>query len=204
MLIACGLVLIASFWRHDVPLVVEHFATVSHQYDADLLFRGGKDLELHHTFANLIDVKDQILGCNLHNTQFAIGHEILHKLLLFVRHQPCEVGLVLSVYSRHQLYIGSEDSLLLLLRGLWRESIVIHLTFPAALGGCHGCLIGEVAIPCTSEVAVAPCPLLLSWREMMTCHVQHARLSIVLVASLEVEAAVHAHIACRNGDVLIV
>ena len=65
-------------------------------------------------------------------------------------------------------------------------------------------LIGQVAVPGASEVAIAPRPLLLAGREVVAGHMQHAGTGVVLVASLEVEARVHAHIARRHVDVLIV
>ena len=68
--------------------------------------------------------------------------------------------------------------------------------------GCR--LVGEVAVPGSAEVSVTPGPLLLAGREMVGSHMEHTRLRIVLIASLEVEAAVHGHITRGHRDVTII
>ncbi|CCY64377.1 unknown [Prevotella sp. CAG:1124] len=65
-------------------------------------------------------------------------------------------------------------------------------------------LVGKVAVPCAAEVAVTPCPLLLSWRYVVVGNVQHTGTCVVLVATLEVVLAVYGHVAGRHKDVLIV
>ena len=80
------------------------------QHQLNVLPAGGHHLERHLAVAGLFDIEDEIAAGLLHDAYFAIGHEILHKLLLFVRHQPCEVGLVLGIYTGHQLYVGAESS----------------------------------------------------------------------------------------------
>ena len=78
------------------------------------------------------------------------------------------------------------------------------MAFPASLGRSQGGFIGQVAIPGTSEVAVAPCPLFLAWRKMVAGHMQHTGVGVVLVATLEVETRIDSHIRCRNTDILVV
>ena len=147
-------------------------------------------------------VEHQVLRSFLHHAQFAIGHEVLREHLLLIRHEPREVGLVLGIDAGHQLDVGAETALFRLPRG--REIIVRHMAFPSPLGWCQGCFIGQVAIPGTSEVAVAPCPLFLAWRKMVTGHMQHTGAGVVLVATLEVEARIDSHIRCRDTDILVV
>ena len=64
--------------------------------------------------------------------------------------------------------------------------------------------VGKVAVPGTSEIAVAPRPLLFSRREMVAGHMQHTSLGVILIAALKVEARVHAHVRCRHENVLVV
>ena len=110
------------------------------------------------------------------------------KLLLFVGHQPREVGLVLSIDTGHQLYVGTET--------LAVDTPLFHLL------RCR--LVGQIAVPGASEVTVAPRPLLLARREMVRGHMQHASLGVVLITALEVETGIHAHITRRHVDVLVV
>ena len=78
--------------------------------------------------------------------------------------------------------------------------------------GIHPChqfdvrsvLIGQVAVPGTSEVSVTPCPLLLARRYMVACHVKHAGAGIVLITAFEVEARVDSHVRGGYLDVLVV
>ena len=68
-----------------------------------------------------------------------------------------------------------------------------------------GCgLVGEIAVPSATKVAVTPSPLLLAWRVVVTGHMQHATLGIVLVTTLEVKARVYTHIAGGYEDIFIV
>ena len=78
------------------------------QHQLHVLPAGGHQLQRHLAVAGVLDVEDEVAAGLLHDAYFAIGHEILHKLLLFVRHQPSEVGLVFGIYPRHQFNIGAE------------------------------------------------------------------------------------------------
>ena len=54
--------------------------------------------------------------------------------------------------------------------------------------------VGQVAVPGTAEVAVAPCPLLLSRRQVVAGHVEHPAARVVLIAALEVVLGVYGHV----------
>ena len=128
-------------------LIEEYTACVCGEHDVQLLARGGKEFECHHSPLLLADIHEQILGCLLHNAQFPIGHEILHEPFLLIGHEPGEVGLVLCIDTGHQFYIGT-------------ESLPVDMPLLLFLG-CR--LVGEVAVPGSAEVSVTPGPLLLAW-----------------------------------------
>ena len=176
------------FGRKGEFLIEEHLAFVAAQDDPYLLSAGGEDLELDLSPTDLVDVEHQVLRCLLDHTKLAIGHEVLGEHLLFVGHQPGEVGLVLGIDTCHQLDVGTESRAV--------DAPLLHL-----LGGS---LVGEVAVPGSAEVAIAPGPLLLAGREVMTGHVEHTAVGVVLVAAFEVEARVDAHVAGGDEDVPVV
>ena len=64
--------------------------------------------------------------------------------------------------------------------------------------------VGQVPVPRSAEVAVAPSPLLLAWREVVTGYVEHAGLGVVLIATFEVILRVDGHVARWHLDVLVV
>ena len=200
-------------------LIIIYGTVVAAENDANLLLRGSKDLETdsHLTIGRfydltiipaivqwfngqivqLLDVHDEVFAGLLHHAQLVVGHEVLNELLLLVGHEPAEVGLVLSIDTGHQFYVGAEQipSPFPSLRG--RGAVTLHARFicrrtiysPPYQGGVGGgSLISQVAVPGASEVAVAPGPLLLAGREVMAGHVQHTGLGVVLVTALEVVA----------------
>ena len=120
----------------------------------------------------LLDIHHKILRGLFYYSHLAIRHEVLHKLLFLVRHQPGKVGLVLSINACHQLDVRTE--------ALAVDVPLFHLL------GCS--LVGKVAVPGATKVAISPCPLLLAWRVVVTGHMQHATMGIVLVTTLEIEA----------------
>jgi len=77
--------------------------------------------------------------------------------------------------------------------------------------GVHAChqfdvravLVRQVAVPCASEVAVAPCPLLLSRRHMMIGHVEQSAFHVLFISAHEVEFRLNGHVGCRHGDILV-
>ena len=143
----------------------------------DLLLGGGVYLKA----AILVDIHHEILAGLLHDAEVAVGHEVLHKLLLLVGHEPGEVGLVLGVDACHEFDIGAEHT------------------------GCTlVVVVGEAAVPRATKVAIAPGPLLLAGAEVMAGHMEHAALGIVLVASLKIVLGVDGHIGGRHGDILVV
>ena len=91
-----------------VLLVVKHVAIILAEHDAYVLLRGGEDFEDCRTVFHAGDVEYEVFASFLHDAQFAIGHEVLGKHLLLVRHQPGEVRLVLSIYTCHQFDVGTE------------------------------------------------------------------------------------------------
>ena len=143
----------------------------------NLLLGGGIYLEA----TILVDIHHEVLAGLLHDAQVAVGHEVLHKLLLLVGHEPSEVGLVLGVDACHEFYVGAEHAGCIL--------IVI---------------VGEAAVPRAAKVAIAPGPLFLAGTEVVAGHMEHAALGIVLVASLEVVLRVDGHVGGGHGDVLVV
>ena len=173
--------------REGLYLVVVHGAVVGLHHNAHLLFRGGQHLEAD-LCANLLHVHNEVARGLLHDAQFAVGHEVLRELLLLVGHQPREVGLVLGVDARHQFDVGAEAGA------------------DASDGKTVGSsgLVGQVAVPGPTEVAVAPGPLLLAGREVVAGHVQHAGLGVVLVTALEVVLRVDGHITGGHLDVAVV
>ena len=64
-------------------------------------------------------------------------------------------------------------------------------------------VVGQVAVPCLTEVAAAPRPLLLAGADVMVGHVQNTRADLVVIAAHEVVIGVGTHIAGGNRDVLI-
>ena len=152
------------------------------QNQRDLLLARCKDLELHEVTAPLflrrgvgdeaLDIKDEILARLLDHSQLTIGHEILREALLLIRHQPCEVGLILSIYACHQLDVRT-------------ETFALYMP-PLCLLGRH--LIRQTSVPCPTEIAITPRPLLLAGRIMVGGHMEHAGLRVVFIAALKVEA----------------
>ena len=133
--------------RQCQHLIIVLLTIVVAQHDASLPSRCSQYLQAHATLRSRVDVHDEIPRRLLHHTQLSIGHEILRELLLLVGHEPCEVGLVLGIDPRHQLDVGAE-------------------TFPDVSHGQpvgSSGFVGQITVPRASEVAVAPCPLLLSW-----------------------------------------
>ena len=169
-------------------LLVIHLTVVVAQDDADLLLRGGKDLEFNRIMTHFTDIEHQILRSLLHYPELTIRHKVLGEHLFLVWHQPCEVGLVLGIDTCHEFDVGAET--------LTVDAPTLHL-----LGSG---LIGQVAVPGAAEVAVSPGPLLLAGREVVAGHMQHAAAGVVFVATLEVKARVDAHIRRRHVDVLVV
>ena len=55
-------------------------------------------------------------------------------------------------------------------------------------------LVRQVAVPCASEVAVSPCPLLLSRRHVMVGHVEQSAFHVFFIASYEVEFRLDGHV----------
>ena len=141
--------------RQRQHLIIVLLTIVVAQHDASLPSRCGQHLQAHATLRSRVDVHDEILRCLFHHPKFAIGHEILCELLLLVGHEPREIGLVLGIDTRHQFDVGAET----LPDVSDRQPI-----------GSSG-FVGQITVPGSSEVAVAPCPLLLSWREMVRGHV---------------------------------
>ena len=136
-----------SLGRQQEHLVIIFLTIVVAQHDASFLSRRRQHLQTHPTFRRGVDVHDEIPRCLLHQTQFAIRHEVLGELLFLVRHEPCEVGLVLRIDARHQFDVGAE-------------------TLPDVSDGQpvrSGGFVGQISVPRSSEVAVAPRPLLLAW-----------------------------------------
>ena len=151
------------------------------QGDAYLLPRRRGYFQMYLPAVGIFNVHHQVLAGLLHDAQFAVGHEVLHKLLLLVGHEPSEVGLVLGVDACHELYVGAEHA------------------------GCALIVIvGEAAVPRAAKVAIAPGPLFLAGTEVVAGHMEHAALGIVLVAPLEVVLGVDGHVGGGHGDVLVV
>ena len=117
-------------------LVIILFALLAVENNSYVLLRGGQNLELCLAIGCLLDVHHEVLRGLFHDADFAIGHEILHKLLLLVGHEPREVGLVFGIDASHQFDIGSEAFVLVLVR--------------------------QVTIPGTAKVAITPGPLFLT------------------------------------------
>ena len=115
------------------------------QHDTHPLPRCGQHLEAH-AIGGLLDIHHEVFRGLFHNAYLTVGHEVLHKLFLLIGHQPREVGLVLGIYTGHQFDIGA-------------ESLAVDMPL---LGFFFGRLIGQVTVPGTAEVAVAPGPLLLA------------------------------------------
>ena len=158
-------------------LFIIHLTVVVAQDDADLLLRGGKELEGDPWLPSLgeglgVGIEHQILRSLLHYPELTIRHKVLGEHLFLVWHQPCEVGLVLGIDTCHEFDVGAET--------LTVDAPTLHL-----LGSG---LIGQVAVPGAAEVAVSPGPLLLAGREVVAGHMQHAAAGVVLVATLEVKA----------------
>jgi len=64
--------------------------------------------------------------------------------------------------------------------------------------------IGKITVPGTSEVAIAPRPLFLTRTDVVTGHMEHTAMTVVLIASFEVVLRVHTHITGGYFDILIV
>ena len=136
-----------------------------------LLIRSGQNLKGGMGGICLLDVHHEILRGLFYYSHLAIRHKILHKLFFLVWHQPGKVGLVLGINTCHQLDIGT-------------EALAVDMPLSHLLG-CS--LICEVAVPSATKVAVTPSPLFLAWRVVVTGHMQHACLGIVLVTTLKIE-----------------
>ena len=147
--------------REGKIFLVIYFTAIISQNDANILLVSCKNLELNKGsvlialgrggWGEAVDVEHEVFAGLLHYAQLAVGHEVLRKHLFLVRHQPREVGLILGIDTCHQFYVGTE--------ALFRESPFLALFL--------GRVIREVSVPGTSEVTVAPRPLLLAWREMV-------------------------------------
>ena len=124
-----------------MPLVIDNITAFISEYDVDILFAGSLYLELILSCYSLFNAEDEVFAGILYHSHLTVRHEILHKLFFLVRHEPCEVWLVLGIYTRHKLDIGPVDASLV--------------------------LVGQGAVPCSSKVAVTPCPLFLAWGEMV-------------------------------------
>ena len=94
-------------WRQRHYLVIIAGTVITLQNDSCLLPRCSQHLEAHSSVC-FLDIEDEILRGLLDDSEFTIGHEILRELLLFVRHQPREVGLVLGIDACHQFDVGAE------------------------------------------------------------------------------------------------
>ena len=109
MFLPCGHRLYQHFiWIQRHHLVVVGFTIFTIEHDTHLFLGCRQNLKAHLTIVYLLDVHDEVLRGLLHDAQFTIGHEVLHELLLLVRHEPRKVGLVLSIDTSHQLDIRPE------------------------------------------------------------------------------------------------
>ncbi len=82
----------------------KNYATIAcAQRHIYLLTACGENTQLYLAVAIRLYVHQQIFGGVLHGTEFAVGKEILGELLLFVGHEPCEVGLVFGEDAGHKL-----------------------------------------------------------------------------------------------------
>ena len=161
-------------------LIIIHNTVLAIKNNMHSLLRGSQYLKANHLITPLarwrgvggeaFNIHHKVLRSLLYYAQFTIRHEVLHELFLLVGHEPCEVGLVFGIDTSHQFDVGAETGI-----GNSDGGTVGHTDF-----------ICQIPVPRTSEVAIAPRPLLLAWREMVTGHMQHAAFRIVLVAALEV------------------
>ena len=149
-------------------LIIKDFAAFIGENDVDILFAGTLYLELIFSFLGFFYAEDNVFAGILYHSHLTVRHEILHKLLLFVRHEPCEVRLVFCIDTRHQFDIRSVDTPLVLVR--------------------------QRAVPGASEISVTPCPLLLAGREMVGGYMQHTSLGVIFIATFEVVFRVDSHI----------
>ena len=168
------------FWRQCHYLIIIFFAFLSIENNPDRLFRRSQNLKSHLTLSGILNIENKVLRSLFHNTDFTIRHEVLHKLLFFVRHEPCEVGLVLRIDTRHQFDI--------------RPEAFTDCSDGQTVSCSSYSLIREITIPGAPEVTIAPGPLLLAWREVMAGHMQHTALRIVLITALEVILRIDSHV----------
>ena len=87
--------------RKGYLLVVIHVAIVVLEYDTNLFLRSGQNLKGGMCSVGLLDIHHKILRGLFYYSHLAIRHEVLHKLLFLVRHQPGKVGLVLGINACH-------------------------------------------------------------------------------------------------------
>ena len=130
-------------------------------YNHQLHFLQRSGIKLQTTI--LVHIHHEVFSSLLDDTQIAIRHEILYKLLFFIRHQPSKVGLILGIDTGHQFDVWTEHT--------WCSFVVV---------------IGQTTVPCTTKVTIPPCPLFLTWAKVMTGYMKHSPLRIVFIASLEI------------------
>ena len=176
------------------------------QHYPHLLLTGSQHLKCHQTPLSGRrgaggEVYNVVLRRLLHHPNLPIRHEVLHKLLLLVGHQPREVRLVLRIDSRHQLDVGAEKPPPNLPR--LGEEFQGAASLPQS-GEVGGGFVRQGPVPRPSKVTVAPRPLLLAGREVVAGHVEHTAVAVVLVAALEVVLRVDGHVARGHLDVLVV
>ena len=160
--------------RYRNLLAVIHRSVVVAQLDAYVLLRRCKYLEVHLARLAVLIYVHQ-----------QVFRGVLHHAQLAVGQE---------ILHKRLLLIGLKPCEVGLVLGVNAR----HKLDVRAVG------VGQVTVPCASEVAVAPCPLLLSGRDVVVCHVQHSGLCVVLVAALKVILAVNGHVARGHKDVLIV
>ena len=123
--------------------VVEYCAVGRLEQQAALALRGGEYADFYGMILlggyNINNVR---AGSLLHDTDVAVGHEVLRELLLLKGHEPSKVGLILGVHTGHELDVGPETR----------------------TNGTVATIVGQIAVPRTTEVTVAPRPLLLARR----------------------------------------
>ena len=132
-----------------------------------------------------------------------------------IKFEPNGAILVLVDIEDKILRGNLHDTYLLIGHEILCEALLLVRHEPREVGlvlcehACHKLdirtvVVGEIAVPSPSEVTIAPCPLLLTRRDMVAGHVEHTAMRVILIAAFKVVFRVDTHIGCRHLDVLIV
>ena len=92
-------------FRRDIPNDIQDLFLSFHNHDMQILLRRSSEDFQAGNIAFRFDVHQQVGRSILHHSQFPVRHKILGEGLLFIRLQPGEIRLVVSVDSRHQFDI---------------------------------------------------------------------------------------------------